>query len=107
LIANVDQREGQILHLRLIDPSDPQAASDPLACLNADILRDGELEIRRRRILRPIELTSHAAFQVSPRLTSLCDMRRLILRWYKSSIKASLDERYHPFAVYMLIWNVS
>jgi staphylococcal nuclease domain-containing protein 1 len=42
LIANVDQREGQLLHLRLIDPSDPQAASDPLACLNADLLRDGK-----------------------------------------------------------------
>jgi staphylococcal nuclease domain-containing protein 1 len=42
LIANVDQREGQLLHLRLIDPSDPQVASDPLACLNADLLRDGE-----------------------------------------------------------------
>lgn len=41
LIANIDQREGQLLHLRLIDPTDPQVASDPLACLNADLVREG------------------------------------------------------------------
>lgn len=41
LVANVDQREGNILHLRLIDPSDPNAADDPLACLNADLVREG------------------------------------------------------------------
>jgi hypothetical protein len=42
LVANVDQREGNLLHLRLIDPSDPNAADDPLACLNADLVREGE-----------------------------------------------------------------
>jgi staphylococcal nuclease domain-containing protein 1 len=43
LIANIDQKEGNILHLRLIDPTDPNAADDPLACLNADLVREGEL----------------------------------------------------------------
>lgn len=41
LVANVDQREGNLLHVRLIDPSDPHSAEDPLACLNADMLREG------------------------------------------------------------------
>ncbi|WVF72237.1 hypothetical protein IAT40_007049 [Kwoniella sp. CBS 6097] len=41
LIANVDQKEGNLLHLRLIDPADPNAADDPLACLNADLVREG------------------------------------------------------------------
>lgn len=41
LVANIDQREGNLLHLRLIDPSDPNAADDPLACLNADLVREG------------------------------------------------------------------
>lgn len=30
-----------MLHLRLIDPSDPVAANDPLACINADLIREG------------------------------------------------------------------
>lgn len=42
LIANVDQKEGGLLHLRLIDPSDPNAADDPMACINADLVREGE-----------------------------------------------------------------
>lgn len=41
LVANIDQREGNLLHVRLIDPSDPNAADDPLACLNADLVREG------------------------------------------------------------------
>ncbi|KAJ9122184.1 hypothetical protein QFC24_004414 [Naganishia onofrii] len=41
LIANVDQRDGQLLHLRLIDPTDPNSATDPMACLNADLIREG------------------------------------------------------------------
>lgn len=41
LVANVDQREGNLLHLRLIDPTDPAAAEDPLVCLNADMCREG------------------------------------------------------------------
>lgn len=41
LVANTDQREGNLLHLRLIDPTDPNAADDPLACLNADLVREG------------------------------------------------------------------
>ena len=42
LIANVDHKEGNVWHLRLIDPKDPNAADDPLACLNADIVREGQ-----------------------------------------------------------------
>ncbi len=41
LVANIDQREGILLHLRLIDPSDPNARTIPLACLNADLVREG------------------------------------------------------------------
>ena len=41
LIANVDQKEGQIFHLRLIDPSDPATQSDPYSCINADLVREG------------------------------------------------------------------
>lgn len=45
LVANVDHREaanGNLLHLRLIDPTDPNSAEDPMACLNADMIREGE-----------------------------------------------------------------
>ncbi|KAK0195497.1 hypothetical protein F5146DRAFT_1100977 [Armillaria mellea] len=48
LIANVDQQEGPLLHLRLIDPSDPASAQDPLLCINADLLRDGLATIDRK-----------------------------------------------------------
>ncbi|KAK0226010.1 hypothetical protein IW262DRAFT_1540191 [Armillaria fumosa] len=48
LIANVDQQEGPLLHLRLIDPSDPASAQDPLSCINADLLRDGLATIDRK-----------------------------------------------------------
>ena len=44
LVANVDHREGQTLHLRLIDPSDPasqQTPYDPYTCINADLVREG------------------------------------------------------------------
>ncbi|KAK0504683.1 hypothetical protein EDD18DRAFT_308303 [Armillaria luteobubalina] len=48
LIANVDQQEGSLLHLRLIDPLDPASAQDPLSCINADLLREGLATIDRR-----------------------------------------------------------
>lgn len=48
LIANVDQKEGNILHLRLIDPADPGSAQDPFACINAVLLREGLASIDRR-----------------------------------------------------------
>ena len=48
LIANTDHSEGQLLHLRLMDPLDPAAAEDPLACINADLLRDGVASIDRK-----------------------------------------------------------
>ena len=44
LVANVDQREGALLHLRLIDPNDAvaqQTPYDPCACINADLVREG------------------------------------------------------------------
>ncbi len=49
LIANVDHREGPLLHLRLIDPNDP-ASADPhsYACINADLLRDGVATIDKK-----------------------------------------------------------
>ncbi|KAJ7072239.1 hypothetical protein C8F01DRAFT_1205852 [Mycena amicta] len=48
LIANVDHKEGALLHLRLMDPTDPSAADDPLACINADLLREGLATIDRK-----------------------------------------------------------
>ncbi|KAJ7251525.1 hypothetical protein B0H12DRAFT_1119396 [Mycena haematopus] len=48
LVANIDQKEGSLLHLRLMDPSDPVAAEDPLACINADLLHDGVAAIDRK-----------------------------------------------------------
>ncbi|KAJ6625540.1 hypothetical protein B0H10DRAFT_2312806 [Mycena sp. CBHHK59/15] len=48
LIANIDHKEGSLLHLRLMDPTDPSAAEDPLACINADLLRDGVAAIDRK-----------------------------------------------------------
>ncbi|KAH7888601.1 hypothetical protein F5I97DRAFT_1853998 [Phlebopus sp. FC_14] len=41
LVANIDHKESNLLHLRLIDPTDPAAAEDPFACINTDMLREG------------------------------------------------------------------
>lgn len=41
LIANVDSKEGNLLHLRLIDPAEPAAKDDPFACINVDLIREG------------------------------------------------------------------
>lgn len=46
LIANVDHREGALMHLRLIDPA--EAANDPSASINADLLREGVAAIDRK-----------------------------------------------------------
>ncbi|KAG1881425.1 hypothetical protein C8R48DRAFT_680950 [Suillus tomentosus] len=48
LVANIDYKEGATLHLRLIDPNDPVATQDPLACINADLLREGLASIDRK-----------------------------------------------------------
>jgi len=48
LIANVDHKEGSLLHLRLIDPENPASAEDPLACINADLLSEGLASIDRK-----------------------------------------------------------
>jgi staphylococcal nuclease domain-containing protein 1 len=44
----VDQREGPLLHLRLIDPQDPAAANDHTKSINADLLREGLASIDRK-----------------------------------------------------------
>ena len=36
------------MHLRLMDPTDPAAQHDPLACINADLLREGVAAIDRK-----------------------------------------------------------
>lgn len=48
LVANTDFKEGSLLHLRLIDPSDPSSQNDPLACINIDLVREGYASIDRR-----------------------------------------------------------
>ena len=48
LVANTDFREGTLLHLRLMDPSDSAAAEDPMACINADLLREGYASLDRK-----------------------------------------------------------
>lgn len=48
LVANIDHREGSLLHLRLIDPTSPTATHDPLACINADLVSEGLASIDRR-----------------------------------------------------------
>ncbi|KAL0565818.1 hypothetical protein V5O48_016203 [Marasmius crinis-equi] len=48
LVANIDHKEGNLLHLRLIDPADPATAQDPLNCINADLLREGVASIDKK-----------------------------------------------------------
>ena len=48
LVANLDHREGHVMHLRLMDPTDPAAQLDPLTCINADLLREGLAAIDRK-----------------------------------------------------------
>jgi len=48
LVANVDHREGGLLHLRLIDPASPDVANDPNACINVDLVAEGFASIDRR-----------------------------------------------------------
>lgn len=47
LVANIDHKEGSLLHLRLIDPTE-SASRDPLACINADLLSEGLALIDRK-----------------------------------------------------------
>lgn len=41
LIAVIDYKEGPVLHLRLIDPSDPASSTDRDGSINADLVREG------------------------------------------------------------------
>ena len=48
LVANVDYREGALLHLRLIDPASPDVANDLNACINVDLVAEGLASIDRK-----------------------------------------------------------
>ena len=48
LVANIDHKEGTLLHLRLIDPANPEAAQDPNACINVDLVAEGLVSIDRK-----------------------------------------------------------
>ncbi|KAI0661175.1 transcription factor [Cubamyces menziesii] len=41
LVANIDHREGPVLHLRLIDPTNPAVAHDPYESINVELVREG------------------------------------------------------------------
>jgi staphylococcal nuclease domain-containing protein 1 len=41
-VANVDHKEGALLHLRLIDPENPDG------CINVDLVAEGLVSIDRR-----------------------------------------------------------
>lgn len=47
LVANIDFKEGSLLHLRLIDPADPASAANEGSCINVDLVRDGYASIQR------------------------------------------------------------
>ena len=47
-MANIDHKEGGLLHLRLIDPANPDVAEDPNACINADLVVEGLASIDRK-----------------------------------------------------------
>ncbi len=48
LIANIDHKEGQTLHLRLIDPNDASAQQDPYASINAELVSEGLATIDKK-----------------------------------------------------------
>jgi staphylococcal nuclease domain-containing protein 1 len=48
LVANVDNKEGALLHLRLIDPANPATADDPHACVNVDLAAEGLASIDKK-----------------------------------------------------------
>ena len=56
LIANIDHKEGSLLHLRLIDPANSESAlQDPLACVNADLVAAGLASIDRKGCVRYLQ----------------------------------------------------
>jgi staphylococcal nuclease domain-containing protein 1 len=50
LIANIDSKDGGLLHLRLMDPSNTEAAADPLASINSDLLGEGLASLDRKGV---------------------------------------------------------
>lgn len=47
-MANVDFKEGSLLHLRLMDPLDSTSVEDPSACINVDLVHDGLAAVDRK-----------------------------------------------------------
>jgi hypothetical protein len=87
-VANVDQREGNLLHLRLIDPSDPNAADDPMACLNADLVREG------MSLAFAVPCAGRSdTFQALQRSTSLAGMLRRTLKSSRNSSRLQKEPR--------------
>lgn len=95
LVANVDQKEGSLLHLRLIDPSDPNAADDPLACINADLVREGE---PRPRFIADwqVSLRSTNPLNMSPRTLRSSESLRMRRRGRRRTAWGSLSESLSP-----------
>ncbi|EJF65082.1 transcription factor [Dichomitus squalens LYAD-421 SS1] len=48
LIANVDQKDGQLLHLRLIDPNDPPSPNDLYNSINVELVREGYATVDKK-----------------------------------------------------------
>jgi staphylococcal nuclease domain-containing protein 1 len=48
LVANVDFKEGSLLHLRLIDPADLASADGVTSIINTDLVREGYASIDRK-----------------------------------------------------------
>jgi len=48
MVANIDAKEGQTIHLRLIDSTDPSTAEDPNASINVDLVREGLAVVDRK-----------------------------------------------------------
>lgn len=48
LIAIVDHREGNVMHLRLVDPTHPTTGSDKLGSINVDLVREGFAVVERK-----------------------------------------------------------
>lgn len=47
-MANVDYKEGALMHLRLFDPANLESAQDPNACINVDLVAEGLVSIDKK-----------------------------------------------------------
>ena len=48
LVAIIDHKEGAVLHLRLVDPANPDVSGDPNVCINVDLVAEGWASIDRK-----------------------------------------------------------